>query len=137
VANREIARGEPRDSAWRRADARHLTQAIGPRAEDQVRPDIRLVNVEEDTLFLLCSDGLSDREFVDRRGADIMRPLLDAEADLGAGCHALVDAGNGANGHDNLTAVLVRVTGAAEAAPRSRVPTTERIVVLDPPPATG
>ena len=137
VANREIARGEGADTAWRRPDARHLTQAIGPRAEEHVRPDVRLLPLEEDTLFLLCSDGLSDREFVDRLGADILRPLLDGEADLRAGCHALIDAGNGANGHDNLTAVLVRVTGAAESAPRSRVPTTERIVLLEPPPATG
>jgi protein phosphatase len=136
VANREIERGERTEAAWQRADARHLTQALGPRPTEFLRPDVRVLTVEQDALFLLCTDGLSDQDFLERDGVSILAPLIVATADLSAGCRALVDAANDANGHDNLTGLLVRVTGPAAAA-RPRVPTTERVVlpadpVLDP-----
>jgi len=127
VASREIGNGEPVASAWRRPDARHLTQALGPRASDRVNPDLRVLALDEDALFVLCSDGLSDQDFLDRRGVEVLRPLLARDADLVAGCGALVDAGNAVNGHDNLTALLVRVSGPTGDPARPRVPTTERI----------
>ena len=135
VASREIASGETVAAAWRRADARHLTQALGPRSSDRVNPDLRVLALDEDALFVLCSDGLSDQDFLDRRGLEVLRPLLHRDADLVAGCGALVDAGNAVNGHDNLPALLVRISGPAGPAARTRVPTTERIPA--PPVAPG
>ena len=125
VANREIARGESAEAARRRPDARHLTQALGPRPADAVRPDIRLIDVDADSLFLLCTDGLSDGGFVERAAPTLLAPLLDGAADLGAGCDALIREGNAANGHDNLTGLLVRLTGVG--ARVARTPTTERV----------
>jgi protein phosphatase len=134
VANREIARGEPVDAARRRPDARHLTQAIGPRPGDAVRPDIRLLELEGDSLFLLCTDGLSDGDFVERAGGPLLGPLMDPAADLGAGCEALIRDGNAANGHDNLTGLLVRVTGVPTRG--ARTPTTERVPAPSSAPPT-
>ena len=135
VASQEIANGATVAAAWRRADARHLTQALGPRSSDRVNPDLRVLALDEDALFVLCSDGLSDQDFLDRRGLDVLRPLLARDADLVAGCGALVDAGNAVNGHDNLTALLVRISGVGGSAARTRVPTTERVPA--PPVAPG
>ena len=127
VAGVEIARGADPAQAWARPDARHLVQALGPRPDEHVRPDVQLLTVEEDSLFLLCTDGLSDNGFVESQERALLRPLLAPAADLEAGGQALIEAANAANGHDNLTAVLVRITGLRAGRPRSRVPTTARV----------
>jgi len=127
VAGVDIARGGDPAQAWARPDARHLVQALGPRPDEHVRPDVQLLTVEEDSLFLLCSDGVSDNGFVERQERALLRPLLAPAADLEAGGQALIEAANAANGHDNLTVVLVRITGASGTRPRGRVPTTARV----------
>jgi protein phosphatase len=134
VANREIAHGEAPAAARKRADARHLTQALGPRPADAVRPDVRLLELDRDSLFLLCTDGLSDGGFVERAADSLLAPLLAAGADLGAGCAALVSEGNRANGHDNLTGVVVRLSGLGTSARAVKTPTTERVA---PTPGTA
>jgi protein phosphatase len=111
VGNLEIALGRRPDEVWRRVEARYLTQVLGPEGSDRLQPEVSLLPTGRDTLFLLCSDGLSDRGFVERHEATLLRPLVEPEADLEAGCRALIAAGEAANGHDNLTAILVRVLG--------------------------
>jgi protein phosphatase len=111
IANREIRRGIPANEAWIRQDARHLTQALGPRADEAVLPDIQSLSIDRDALFMLCTDGVSDNRFVDDHEHDLLRSLVDRKADLARGCKRLIDAANEANGQDNLTAVLVRVSG--------------------------
>ena len=110
VGHREIRRGVNPQEAWNRADARHLTQALGPFPDEYVAPDIQCLPIQSDSLFLLCTDGLSDNEFVERHEQGLLRPLGNPDADLQRGCERLVAAANRINGHDNLTAVLVRVS---------------------------
>uniref|UniRef100_A0ACD5H226 PP2C family protein-serine/threonine phosphatase n=1 Tax=Desertifilum tharense IPPAS B-1220 TaxID=1781255 RepID=A0ACD5H226_9CYAN len=49
----------------RRPDAGALTQALGTRDAEFVRPTVRRFILEEDGILLLCSDGLSDRDRIE------------------------------------------------------------------------
>ena len=113
VANREIRRGTPPEIAWQRADARHLVQALGPFSHEHIQPELAGHQIIEPTLFLLCSDGVSDGGFVEREGASRLTPLLGGDVSIEDGCRALVDAARRANGHDNATAIVVRVDPSA------------------------
>ena len=137
VATRETNRGEPLDQAWARADARQLTQALGPIAAEHLKPTVTAVAVQQDTLFLLCTDGVSDGGFVEAHEAELLRPLLDPAKDLETGCRTLVARAGTANGHDNLTALLVRIGGlGTEARERTTDPGPEAVTrqAPEPPP---
>lgn len=116
VATREINRGESVEQAWALPDARHLTQALGPVPEEHVRPTVVPLAVDQDSLFLLCTDGLSDGGFVEAHEAQLLRPLVASEAEIETGCRTLVAAARTFDGHDNITALLVRVGGLGAAA---------------------
>jgi protein phosphatase len=109
VGQREIQKGVEPDIAYGRADAYQLTQAIGPRENAFVNPDIRFIEINEDSLFLLCSDGLSDNDLLENCWETHLLPLLSSRANLDQGAKELIDIANEHNGHDNITAVLVRV----------------------------
>lgn len=42
-----------------------LTKALGPWSGESLRPQSQTLAVEEDTVFLLCSDGLSDHDLLE------------------------------------------------------------------------
>ena len=109
VGQREINRGVPREIAYARPDAYQLTQALGPRNEQFVNPDVQFLELNEDTLFLICSDGLSDNDLVETHWQTNLNPLLSSRADLDQGIIQLIDLANEHNGHDNITAILIRV----------------------------
>jgi serine/threonine protein phosphatase PrpC len=109
VGQREINRGVPREIAYARPDAYQLTQALGPRNEQFVNPDVQFLELNEDTLFLICSDGLSDNDLVETHWQTHLNPLLSSRADLDQGIIQLIDLANEHNGHDNITAILIRV----------------------------
>ncbi len=109
VGQREIQRGVDPADAYARPDAYQLTQALGPRDNDFVKPDVDCLEVNEDTLFLLCSDGLSDNNFLEEHYQEYLAPLLGSRADLDQGVLTLIKAANEHNGHDNITALLARV----------------------------
>jgi len=109
VGQREINRGVEPAIAYARPDAYQLTQALGPRDSTLLRPAIAYHEVTEDTLFLLCSDGLSDHDLVENNVDDYIAPLLRTRADLHAGLDDLISLANSKNGHDNITAILVRL----------------------------
>ncbi|AFY38681.1 protein serine/threonine phosphatase [[Leptolyngbya] sp. PCC 7376] len=109
VGQREIQKGVEPDIAYGRADAYQLTQAIGPRDNTFVQPDVTFIDINEDSLFLLCSDGLSDNEFLEQYWEKYLLPLLSSRANLDQGVKELIELANEHNGHDNITAVLVRV----------------------------
>jgi serine/threonine protein phosphatase PrpC len=108
VANRLIDRGVDLEEAMSRHDAHQLTQALGPYDNSQVDPSILFLQVNEPTLFLLCSDGLCDNDLVEQNWETYLLPLLTSDADLKSGVKNLIDLGNTINGHDNITAILVR-----------------------------
>ncbi|MEQ9671236.1 serine/threonine phosphatase [Coleofasciculus sp. G2-EDA-02] len=109
VGQREIKRGVEEAIAYSRPDAYQLTQALGPRSDQFVNPDINFLELNEDTLFILCSDGLSDNELIENHWQTHLAPLLSSRANLEQGILQLVDLANEQNGHDNITAILIRV----------------------------
>jgi serine/threonine protein phosphatase PrpC len=109
VGQREINRGVEPAIAYARPDAYQLTQALGPRDQEALRPGILYQEVAEDTLFILCSDGLSDNNLLERHEASHIAPLLSSRASLDQGAADLIQLANEKNGHDNITLILVRM----------------------------
>ncbi|HEY9850907.1 MAG TPA: serine/threonine phosphatase [Leptolyngbyaceae cyanobacterium] len=108
VGQREIKRGVEKSIAYSRPDSYQLTQALGPRNEHFVEPDIKFLELNEDTLLLLCSDGLSDNDLIENHWQSSLQPLLSSRANLEQGVIDLIELANQYNGHDNITAVLIR-----------------------------
>lgn len=108
VGQREIQRGVDPDIAYARPDAYQLTQALGPRDEHFIKPDIQYVELNEDTLLLLCSDGLTDNDLLETHWRTHVEPLLSSQANLEQGVSQLVELANQFNGHDNITAIAIR-----------------------------
>jgi protein phosphatase len=109
VGQREIDRGVEPAIAYARPDAHHLTQALGPSDTDRLNPTILHSEIAEDTLLILCSDGLSDNQVLERHVDTHIAPLLSSRSNLEEGVLQLVDLGNAENGHDNITVIVVRI----------------------------
>ena len=108
VGQREINRGVEPEIAYGRPDAYQLTQALGPRDENFVMPDIKFFNLSDDTLLILASDGLTDNQLLENNWQTHLEPLLDKQANLELGVNKLIDLANQYNGHDNITAIVIR-----------------------------
>ena len=109
VGQRAIQNGVEPQLAYARPDAYQLTQALGPHDNNYVQPDIRFLEICEDTLFVLCSDGLCDNDLVEDHWETYLLPLLSSSQSLDKGINKLMEFGNSYNGHDNITTVLVRL----------------------------
>ncbi|MEH2024841.1 serine/threonine phosphatase [Nostoc sp.] len=108
VGQREINRGVEASIAYARPDAYQLTQALGPRDENSINPDVGFFDINEDTLLLLASDGLSDNDLLETHWQTHLEPLLSSSANLERGVTDLIDLANQHNGHDNITGILIR-----------------------------
>ncbi|MEH2137249.1 serine/threonine phosphatase [Nostoc sp.] len=108
VGQREITRGVEASIAYARPDAYQLTQALGPRDENSINPDVGFLEINEDTLLLLASDGLSDNDLLETHWHTHLEPLLSSGANLEQGVTNLIELGNQYNGHDNITGILIR-----------------------------
>jgi serine/threonine protein phosphatase PrpC len=80
-----------------------ITRSIGP--HPSVKPDLQKGDVQEEDVFLLCSDGLSDVV----KDEDISRLLSDTGISPQETAGALIQAANSAGGPDNITSVVVRL----------------------------
>jgi protein phosphatase len=109
VGQREIQRGVEPAIAYARPDAYQLTQALGPRDENFINPDIKFLELNEDMLLLLCSDGMTDNDFLELHWQTHLQPVLEGQVDLEQGLNRLIEDSNQFNGHDNITGVLLRV----------------------------
>ncbi|MGI0483284.1 serine/threonine phosphatase [Geminocystis sp. CENA526] len=109
VAQAEIKHGVEPDIAYGRPDAYQLTQALGPRDNTFVHPDINFLEIKEDTLLVMCSDGLCDNELLENHWETALLPLISSKANLEEGISQIIDLGNQVNGHDNITCILVRI----------------------------
>jgi hypothetical protein len=89
-----------------RPDAGALTQAVGTRDAELLRPTVRRFILEEDGLLLLCSDGLSDNDWLEELCADYPRDVFSGKLSLEAAVRSLIDLANQKNGHDNISVVL-------------------------------
>lgn len=96
-----------------------LVQALGMGPSAVLHPTVQRFILDEDCVFLLCSDGLSDYDRVEQSWETEILPILDHKVDLATATQRLIALANTLNGHDNVTVSLVhcqvRETGAAEA----------------------
>jgi PPM family protein phosphatase len=88
-----------------------LTRALG--ADRDVDVDESRITVMDGDRLLLCSDGLTGM-----LSNDEIRDYVAGGADLDEICRRLVDAANERGGLDNITVVLIDVTGTPGAAAR-------------------
>lgn len=109
VGQREIQRGVEPTIAYARPDAYQLTQALGPRDENFLNPDVKFFEFNEDGVLLLCSDGLSDNDLLETHWQSHLEPMLDQRMNLEQGVVQLINLANQYNGHDNITAIAVRM----------------------------
>lgn len=86
-----------------------VTRALG--AGYDATPEVNEVDVRPDDIILLCSDGLND--MVD--DADIELTLAELGCNLDMTAETLVELANDNGGQDNISVLLVRVDGEAEA----------------------
>ena len=115
VATREVRNGRSLyREALQRPDAGGLTQALGTRGAEFLHPTIQRFIVEEDGLLLLCSDGLSDNNWVEHSWRDYAAPVLEGKLALADAVQAWIDLANLKNGHDNTSVVIThyRTSGA-------------------------
>ncbi|MDF0551986.1 serine/threonine phosphatase [Kamptonema sp. UHCC 0994] len=108
VGQREINRGVDPQTAYSRPDAYQLTQALGPRDDNFVKPEVQFIELLEDTLLILASDGLTDNNFLETHWQSKLEPLLNPQSNLEQGVKELIDLANQHNGHDNITAIVIR-----------------------------
>lgn len=86
-----------------------LTKALGPWSGESLHPQAQTMAVEEDTVLLLCSDGLSDHDLLEKHAHSHLMGMLDFRTDLTHGMDHLMELANQKNGHDNISAIAVRL----------------------------
>jgi protein phosphatase len=84
-----------------------LTQALGVTDSRSLHPTVQHLILEEDCLFLLCSDGLSDRDRVEQYWHSEIAPLFAGKRELAEVGQRLLALANKQNGHDNVTIALL------------------------------
>ncbi|MEL6468528.1 MAG: protein phosphatase 2C domain-containing protein [Cyanobacteria bacterium J06623_4] len=88
-----------------------LIQALGMGPSETLKPTVQRFVIDENCVFLLCSDGLSDSDRVEQFWRQVLQPMLTSEADEQRSSAAvgqrLVDLANKFNGHDNVTVGLL------------------------------
>jgi serine/threonine protein phosphatase PrpC len=89
-----------------------LVQALGMGPSVMLHPTVQRFVLDEDCLFLLCSDGLSDNDRVEEYWQAELLPVLAGKVDIVTATQRLVTLANNLNGHDNVTIGLIscRVT---------------------------
>jgi len=78
-----------------------ITRALGIAPEVEV--DVTTEELDEDDVFLLCSDGLSDLV----NDEDILKTILEYRADLDEATKKLVESANEHGGTDNVSVILI------------------------------
>ena len=82
-----------------------ILQALG--AQNEVFPDAVRLIAQRNDIFLLCSDGLSNK----LPAEDLARIILDNFNDLEKACQFLIKEANQRGGEDNITVILSKLTG--------------------------
>lgn len=122
-------------------NAGSLIQALGISNSDYLVPIIQHHLIDDDCLYLLCSDGLSDFDRVEGVWRMVVRPVLQQQTSVAAVTQQLITIANTYNGHDNVTVGLLRLRSltarsfpilAAELFPAT--PDQELVAELEAPP---
>ena len=86
-----------------------LVQALGMADSRHLRPTVELYPLASESVFLLCSDGLSDHGLVEQLWTTELQPVVTGDLDVAAASKRLIELANLHNGHDNVTVSLLRV----------------------------
>ncbi|MFB2881516.1 protein phosphatase 2C domain-containing protein [Floridanema aerugineum] len=108
IASREVRLGYSlyRESL-QQAGTGALIQALGMSSSNHLRPTVQRFILDEDCIFLLCSDGLSDNDRVEQNWDKEILPVLEKKVNLSTAAAKLIQIANTQNGHDNVTVGLV------------------------------
>ena len=107
VASQEVRTGSAiYRSVSRSPHTGALIQALGIDSSTFLHPTVQRLVLDEDCVFLLCSDGLSDGERVEQYWSEIAS-ILQHRGQLETVGKRLLTIANGQNGHDNVTIALV------------------------------
>lgn len=108
LASREVRLGYAiyRDSL-QYPSAGALIQALGMRDSTVLHPNLQRHILDDDCIFLLCTDGLSDFDRVEQYWKQVVLPILDGKQDIASAVKDLIGIANRDNGHDNVTVALV------------------------------
>lgn len=108
IASREVRLGYSlyRESL-QQAGTGALVQALGMSSSNHLRPTVQRFIIDEDCIFLLCSDGLSDNDLVEQNWDKEILPVVEKKVSLSTAAANLIEIANTLNGHDNVTVGLV------------------------------
>ncbi|MEO1339864.1 MAG: PP2C family serine/threonine-protein phosphatase, partial [Cyanobacteria bacterium J06635_13] len=84
-----------------------LIQALGMRDSAALHPNLQRHIIDDECVFLLCTDGLSDFDRIEQQWRHNILPLLAGKQDLASAVKELITLANEKNGHDNVTVALV------------------------------
>ena len=107
LASREVRLGYAlyRDSL-QYPSAGALIQALGMRDSATLHPNLQHYTIDDDCIFLLCTDGLSDFDRIEQQWKNLL-PVLEGKKDLVTAVKDLISLANEKNGHDNVTVALI------------------------------
>ncbi|NET72827.1 MAG: serine/threonine-protein phosphatase, partial [Sphaerospermopsis sp. SIO1G2] len=108
VASREVRLGYAvYREALQHSGSGSLVQALGMSKSGSLHPTAQRFIIDEDAIFLLTSDGLSDFERIEECWDTEILPIMTGEANLPDVATRLIEIANTRNGHDNVTIALV------------------------------
>ncbi len=108
VASREVRMGNALyREVLQQPVAGSLVQALGMGPSAILRPTVQRFILDQDCVFLLCSDGLSDYDRVEESWQSEILPILNGQRNLATASQQLIELANQKNGHDNVTVGLI------------------------------
>ncbi|ADI64581.1 protein serine/threonine phosphatase ['Nostoc azollae' 0708] len=108
VASREVRLGYTiYREALQHSGSGSLVQALGMSKSASLHPTSQRFIIDEDAVFLLTSDGLSDFDRVEECWETEILPILAGETNIENVASRLIEIANTKNGHDNVTIALV------------------------------
>jgi protein phosphatase len=108
VASREVRLGYAiYREALQHSGSGSLIQALGMSKSASLHPTSQRFIIDEDAVFLLTSDGLSDFDRVEELWETEILPILGGNTNIEDVAARLIEIANTKNGHDNVTIALV------------------------------
>lgn len=84
-----------------------ITRAVG--VDYDLVVDVQQHLLQPGDLYLLCSDGLSDRIASEELGHLLHQLMSSTQGDLNLACHVLVQIANERGGQDNVSVILIKI----------------------------
>ncbi|AFZ56992.1 protein phosphatase 2C domain-containing protein [Anabaena cylindrica FACHB-243] len=108
VASREVRLGYAvYREALQHSGSGSLVQALGMGKSVSLHPTSQRFIIDEDAVFLLTSDGLSDFDRVEEYWETEILPIISGDTNIENAAQRLIEIANTKNGHDNVTIALV------------------------------